>query len=88
MRRVSRVTGAVHAEVDGSLIVLNPATSEFVQFNSVAAAIWEAVGTESADVDAVIAQVLGEFDVDPARGRAAIEVFVREALDSGLLEAV
>ena len=45
--RVRKVTGAVHAEVDGELVVLNPHTEEFVTFNDVARDVWLAIGDQT-----------------------------------------
>lgn len=85
--RVRWKTGAVHAEVDGDLLVLNPTTSEFVTFNEVGEAIWLAIGPQTRDVAEVADAVVAEFDVDPAHGQAKVAEFIDEAIRVGLLEA-
>ena len=85
--RVRWTPGAVHAEVDGQLVALNPTTQEFVAFNEVGEAIWLAIGEEPIEVGDIAAVVLAEFDVDPAVGQAKIIEFVDEAVRVGLLEA-
>ena len=86
--RVRWTPGAVHAEVDGQLVALNPTTQEFVAFNEVGEAIWLAIGAQLTEVDDVAAAVVAEFDVDPAVGQAKIAEFIDEAVRVGLLEAL
>lgn len=85
---VRRSPGALDARVDGALIVLNPTTSEFVEFNEVAAAVWDALGDGPADVDALAAEVVADYDVSPEHGRASIKMFVQRAVVAGLIENV
>lgn len=85
---VRRAPGAVDARVDGSLIVLNPTTSEFVELNDVAAAVWDGLVDGPAHVDVLAAAVVTEFDVDPENGRAAVKRFVQRAIEAGIVETV
>ena len=84
--RIKWTPGAVHAEVDGQLVALNPTTQEFVAFNEVGEAMWLAIGAEPIDVADVAAAVVAEFDVDPSVGRAKITEFIDDAVRVGLLQ--
>lgn len=86
--RVRKVTGAVHAEVDGELVVLNPHTEEFVTFNDVARDVWLAIGDQTVCVAEVAGCVVAEYDVDADLGTARITDFIGEAVRVGLLETV
>lgn len=86
--RVRKVTGAVHAEVDGELVVLNPRTEEFVTLNDVARDIWLAIGDQTVSVAKVAACVVAEYDVDADLGTVRITDFIGKAVRAGLLETV
>lgn len=84
--RVRPAPGAVSANVDGSLVVLNPRTSEFVELNAVAAAIWDTMGEGPTEASVITAAVLASFDVDPAVGTASVANFLDQAIEAGLIE--
>lgn len=85
--RLSRNADVVCAPVDdGSAVAMSVASSRFYGFDPVALRIWELLDTPRA-MDALLDQLLDEFDVDRATCEADLVPFVAYMVEHGLVTA-
>lgn len=56
-----------------------------ITLNGTGAFLWERLGSET-DIDALVAAVLAEYDVDAATARSAVEGFIETLRGHGFLE--
>ena len=76
-------------ELDGELVLLNFDTESYFGLDQVGARMWDVL-RGAPTVEAGVATLLSEFDVDEATLRADVEVLLTQLVDGGLvaLEAV
>jgi predicted deacylase len=70
------------ARVGEELVMMSAANGDYVGLSEVGARIWELIETPQ-DVEAVCAQLRGEFDVSPEICRAEVESFLNELAKHG-----
>lgn len=56
-----------------------------ITLNDTGAFLWERLGSET-DADALVADLLGEYDVDAGTARCAVEGFIEKLRGHGFLE--
>ena len=76
-------------ELDGELVLLNFDTESYFGLDEVGARIWDVL-RDAPSVEAGVATLLAEFDVDESTLRADVERLLTQLVDGGLvaLEAV
>jgi hypothetical protein len=72
------------AEVDGEVVMLEPATSTYFGLEGVGGRIWE-LCAEPQSLRSLVATLTDEFDVDEATCRAEVGSFVDALVDANLL---
>ncbi len=81
--------GFILREVAGSNVVVPTGTdlnlNGMITLNDTGKTLWVAL-TEGADMDALVAALLAEYDVDEATARAGTEAFVAKLKEHGFLE--
>jgi len=70
------------ARVGEELVMMSPEKGHYVGLSEVGARIWELIETPQ-DIDAVCAQLQGEFEVAPEVCRAEVESFLNELAGHG-----
>ena len=70
------------AKVGDELVMMSADKGNYVGLSEVGARIWELIETPQ-DVDAVCAQLQGEFEVAPEVCRAEVESFLNELAGHG-----
>jgi hypothetical protein len=68
---------------EGVLVNLN--TERYLGLNAVGTCMWKALGSASS-IEAAYEQLLGEYDVEPARLRADLDEFIDRLLGQQLIE--
>lgn len=79
-----RVTSTLTAEVGGQVVMLDPATSDYFGLADVGARIWQLCDAPQT-VDALVAVLLDEYDVDAATCAIEVKAFVADLESAGLL---
>jgi hypothetical protein len=77
--------GTIFSDVDGALIVLNPSTSEFIEFNYVAARIWELLEPGEIGIDSLVDALVQEFQVPRETCLQSVSDFLTRAEVGGLV---
>lgn len=80
----SRSDAPLTAEVDGEIVMLDPASSSYFGLDGVGARIWE-LCAEPQSIGTLVAVLMGEYDVDEATCVAEVQAFVADLQSSGLL---
>jgi hypothetical protein len=70
------------AKVGDELVMMSADKGNYVGLSEVGARIWELIETPQ-DIDAVCAQLEGEFEVAPETCRAEVESFLNELAGHG-----
>ncbi|NMW22630.1 MAG: PqqD family protein [Chlorobiaceae bacterium] len=76
---------ALHAEVNGSLILMNVESLAYFEFNDVAKRIWDLLSDKVWAEEQILSVLLDEYDVEPKRCQAAVAIFLKEALEKGFV---
>jgi hypothetical protein len=76
----------VAQRVGDEVIVVNLRTNRMHSLNRTGARFWDLL-TAGHDLDRIHAQLLGEFEVDPAALRADIDAIVASLREAGLVQA-
>ncbi|TXH45201.1 MAG: PqqD family protein [Actinobacteria bacterium] len=85
MYSIARNPEVLHATVGEALVLLNPETLAYFEFNEVGVAIWQMLDGGAMSEVAVVGQLLADFEVDEDRCRGAVGAFVDQAEAKGLL---
>ena len=80
-----RSPDALHAEVNGSLILMNVESMAYFEFNDVAKRIWDLLSDGVWAEEQIVAVLVDEYDVQPERCRAAVATFLNQALEKGFV---
>ncbi len=72
---------------DGEAVVVSADDSSLHMLNAVATVIWEAADGGS-DLDALVARVRREFEVEPAQARRDVVDFVERLVERGLVTSL
>lgn len=72
-------------QVENEIVCLDLATSRYLSINSTGAAIW-ALLVEGAEIDALEAQLVSVFDVEPEVAARDASAFLSELVARGLVE--
>jgi hypothetical protein len=72
------------AKVGDELVMMSAEKGNYIGLNEVGARIWELIETPM-EVNAVCAQLQGEFEVEPATCRAEVETFLNELVKHGAI---
>jgi hypothetical protein len=84
-RKVFRRNSAVAWRViDGSAVVVVPATQSMHTLNEVGTFIWQTCDSKTADD--IVAEVIREFDVDQKTARADLKAFSTRLAKDGMLK--
>jgi hypothetical protein len=83
--RYSRQPQALHATVGEDLVVLNPESLAYYEFNDVGARIWELLGAGALDEDQLVAALLAEYEIDESRCHQSVGAFLADAEAKGLV---
>jgi len=70
------------AKVGDELVMMSAEKGNYIGLSEVGARIWELIETPQ-DVDALCAQLIGEFEVAPDVCRAEVETFLNELVTHG-----
>lgn len=80
-----RSPDALHAEVNGSLILMNVESLAYFEFNDVAKRIWNLLSDEVWAEEQIISVLVEEYDVEPERCQTAVATFLKQALEKGFV---
>ncbi|TLU50731.1 MAG: PqqD family protein [Chlorobium sp.] len=80
-----RSPDALHAEVNGSLILMNVESLAYFEFNDVAKRIWEFLSDEIRSQEQIITVLIDEYDVKPEHCKSAVATFLKQALEKGFV---
>lgn len=83
---VTASTGLMVSEVDGELVMMDIVKGTYYGLDPVAARIWQAVAQPTSIAD-VCAQMLAQYEVDPATCEAEVLAFVADLEKAGLVSA-
>lgn len=83
-RKFERADNLSWQGFEDGLIVLNPVDQQVHELNASAAFIWQKIN-ELGDIDRTAKALAEEFAVEVQQAEADVEVFVRNALQGGLL---
>ena len=72
-------------EIDGRLVVFNPANQQVLVLNETATAIW-ALADGSRDVTALVSALAAAYDADPATVEAGVHEALARFAQAGALE--
>jgi hypothetical protein len=78
--------GTLHRELHGEGVLLQLDTGEYFGLDPVGQRIWTLI-TECGDLEAVLARLLEEFDVDSDTMTRDLDALVTELIDHRLVEA-
>lgn len=70
----------------GQAIILHPDSDELQRTNDVGSFIWQLIATRQHGEDALLAQLIAAFEVDPQVARADLQSFLADAEGRGLIE--
>lgn len=84
---LSRNPDICAAELDGEVCLFNPESSDYLNLNVSGSFIWTLLDTPS-DLEDLIRDLQGRFEVDAATCRRETELFVAEALQRGMLQSL
>ena len=73
-------------EVDGEVIALGHESSEYLATNASGAVLWKSLA-EGTSRDALVALLVGDFEVDETRAGADVDAFLASLAAQGLLAA-
>jgi hypothetical protein len=76
----------VFLEVEGEMVLMDPRAEQYYALDDVGARCWQLL-VEHDDVEAVVASMLTEFDVDEATLRSDIHALMEQLLAAGLVVA-
>ncbi|MFL5865792.1 MAG: PqqD family protein [Thermoleophilaceae bacterium] len=76
----------VFVEVEGEMVLMDGAGERYYALDDVGARFWQLL-LERGDVDAAVAGMLDEYDVDEARLRADIDALIEQLAGAGLVVA-
>jgi hypothetical protein len=82
--QVSRNEGLLTAEVDGELMAMSVERGACYGLNRIGTRIWEIIA-EPRSIDDLCAQLLSEYDVDPAQCRSEVVSLIEELRGEGLV---
>lgn len=85
MAPILRKADVLEAEVGEEFIILNPDSLVYYEFNEVGQRIWQLLADGPRPVSEITERLLSEFDVEPERCRGAVEAFIANGTDKGLL---
>jgi hypothetical protein len=80
--RVRKQGDWLAAKVGEELVMMSADSGNYVGLSEVGARIWELIETPQ-DVEALCAQLQGEFEVAPEVCRAEVESFLNELVEHG-----
>jgi Coenzyme PQQ synthesis protein D (PqqD) len=80
-----RSPDALHAEVNGSLILMNVESLAYFEFNDVAKRIWALLSDAVWAEDQIVSVLIDEYDVEAERCQAAVATFLKQALEKGFV---
>ncbi len=72
------------SRLDSDAVLLNPDTGRYYALNPVGARIWELLQSED-DMDAICAQMLQEYAVEPERLYGDVRMLIDRLADAGLV---
>jgi hypothetical protein len=85
MTLYSRQVDALHADVNGDLIVMSAETFDYFSLEGVGSRIWELLEPGPISVEALTEILLTEFEVDEATCARAVEEFLVQAEENGIV---
>ena len=80
-----RSPDALHAEVNGSLILMNVESLAYFEFNDVAKRIWDLLSDDVRSEEQIISVLVDEYDVTPKHCKTAVSTFLKQALEKGFV---
>jgi hypothetical protein len=83
-RRLAVPQNVATRELDGELVLLNFDTESYYGLDEVGARIWEVL-RDAPSVEAGVAQLLHEFEVEEPTLRADVEALLTQLVDGGLV---
>ena len=84
---IQRNTNMVFNELDGEIVMMNLEKGEYYGLNPVGSCIWELLANPMT-VEALIAQLIEEFDVSPNQCQADIELFIDDMIEKKMIVRV
>ena len=83
--RLRRDNGLPFQEIQGRAVVLCPARREVHELDEVGTFVWGRLREPSTLAD-LVESLCAEFEVEPARAREDLRIFLADLRDKGLLE--
>lgn len=84
---IRRADGLMAAALGDELLMMSVAQGRYFNLNGVGARIWELLA-EPTSVDAVVATLVAEYEVEPPTARREVEAFLAALRDRDLLAPV
>jgi len=72
-------------EIDGEIVALEVESSTYIAANRTGGVLWQRL-TEGATEQALVAELIGRYDIDAQRARADVAAFLAALAERGLLE--
>ncbi|MBE2262958.1 MAG: PqqD family protein [Burkholderiaceae bacterium] len=83
--RISQSPDVLHQELGGETVLLNLVDEHYFGLDPVGSRIWQLLG-ETGQAEAIVGQLLQEYDVDEQQLRGDVERLVQELLGAGLVQ--
>jgi hypothetical protein len=80
-----REEGLSWREIDGELVAVDLATSQYLGANPAGLALWRSLAA-GAEREKLVAQLVDTYGIDPARAGADVDRFIGEVEAAALLE--
>jgi hypothetical protein len=87
IRRVKPSPNVVFQEVEGETVLLDLEREHYFSLDEVGARVWALLGEHGGDVEAVVAAMLAEFDVDEQTLRRDVDALMAQLRSAGLVVA-
>lgn len=72
--------------IGDELAIVNYETGSYILLNQVGGIIWEKISKTEYEVDQLIAEILGEYEVAEKDCRSGVNGFLQKLVDSKLIE--
>ena len=79
-----RTPDVIEADVGGEIVLLHTQSWQYFEFDKVGSAIWGLLSAP-ASLDALVASLTNQFEVDETRCREETRSFLNEMIEQGLI---
>jgi Coenzyme PQQ synthesis protein D (PqqD) len=87
IRHVKPSPNVVFQEVEGETVLLDLESEHYFSLDEVGARVWALLGEHDGNVEAIVAAMLAEFDVDEQTLRRDVDALIAQLRSAGLVVA-